>query len=268
MLAINGSKLVINSKLQVAKAASSINYLALNDIATYLRNNINDLKNPDFFSYNLDGNSYSITDGGNDMFDVGNFTAPWFIAGTDYTPLTSIPTANAINYSNVTETILDTNFQYISLGYGTSPDRRPLTVIGARSVSGQPVGFQKAGNIGTDGGGNIVYGDVYTGDSINGFVVHAYYRQTYGQAADPAICDLYMLLGHSNWSSVFGTINKYTNTNKGLQGAYFYTSGASVSNILAVSTLLSKPTPSQIPLTDVQAVVTTYTAKIKTALGY
>jgi hypothetical protein len=163
MLAINGSKLVINSKLQVAKAASSINYLALNDIATYLRNNINDLKNPDFFSYNLDGNSYSITDDGNDMFDAGNFTAPWFIAGTDYTPLTSIPTANAINYSNVIETILDTNFQYISLGYGTSPDRRPL---------------------------------------------------------------------------------------------------------LAVSTFLSKPTPSQIPLTDVQAVVTTYTAKIKTALGY
>ena len=77
-----------------------------------------------------------------------------------------------------------------------------------------------------------------------------------------------MLIGHSNWSSVFGTINKYTNTNKGLQGAYFYTSGGSVSNILAIATLLSKPTPNQIPLTDVQAVVTTYTAKIKTALGY
>lgn len=154
------------------------------------------------------------------------------------------------------------------MGYGTSPDRRPLTVIGARSVSGQPVGFQKAGNIGADGGGNIVYGDVYTGDSINGFTVHAYYRQTYGQAADPAICDLYMLLGHANWSSVFGTINKYSNINKGVQGAYFYTSGAAVSNILAVATLLSKPTPNQIPLTDVQAVVTTYTAKIKQALGY
>lgn len=268
MLVINQSKLVINSKLLIAKSASSINYLALSEIANYLRTNINDLKNPDFFSYNLDGNSYYINDGGNDMFDGGNYTAPWFIAGTDYTSSTSIPTANAINYSNVTETILDSNFQYISLGYGTSPDRRPLTVIGARSVSGQPVGFQKAGNIGADGGGNIVYGDVYTGDSINGFTVHAYYRQTYGQAADPAICDLYMLLGHANWSSVFGTINKYSNINKGVQGAYFYTSGAAVSNILAVATLLSKPTPNQIPLTDVQAVVTTYTEKIKTALGY
>jgi len=268
VLTINNSKLVVNSKMKIDVSGQALPF-SLDTIATYLRDNISDLKNPSFFSYNLDGNSYSINDGGNDMFDGGNFTAPWFIAGTNYSGnLSSIPTADCINYANITLTNMDTNFNYITLGYGTSPDRRPLTVIGSRTVTGAPVGFQKAGNIGADGGGSIVYGDVYTGETINGFTVHAYYRQTYGQAADPAICDVYILLGHSNWGSVFGTINKFTNTSTQYQGAYFYTSGAAVYNILGIATLLSRASPTAIPLTDVQTVVTTYTAKIKTALNY
>lgn len=268
MLSIIDGKLVVNSKFKVGTLPDANPYSLLVTMADYLRTNIDQLKNPDFFSYSLDGTVYSINDGGNDMFDNGNFTAPWLIAGTDYTALTSIPNASAIDYSQVTTTTLDTNFGYVSLGYGTSPDRRPLTVLGARNVDGVVVGFQKAGNIGADGAGNIVYGDVYTGEIFNGFTTHAYYRQTYGQASDPAICDLYMLLGHANWSTNFGTINKYTNTNKGIQGAYFYASGATVKNVLAISTLLSKPTPNQIPLADVQSVVQTYTLLIKTALGY
>jgi hypothetical protein len=244
-------------------------YLLLNRIANYLRDYITtDLRNENFFSYNLDGTFPSfITDGGNDMFDNGNYTAPWLLAGTDYTNGFSIASPPALNYSNTTSTLQDTNFYYVSLGYSTSPDRRPLTVLGSRSVDGTPVGFQKAGNIGADGGGNLVSGDVYTGSEINGFTTHAYYRQTYGQSTDPAICDLYMLLGHANWGTTFGSINKYASSDKQIQGAYFYASG-STKNVLAIATLLSRPTPSVIPLSAVQTVVTNYTLRIKEALNY
>jgi hypothetical protein len=243
-------------------------YQDLDKIATYLRNYITtSLRNPSFFSYDLDGNQYQISDGGNDMFDGGNYTTYWSIAGTNYTSGITITIPPCLGYSQITATSTDTNFYYVSLGYGTSPDRRPLTLLGARSGTGDPIGFQKAGNVGADSGGSITISDVYTGSIVNGFTVHAYYRQTYGQSSDPAVCDVYILLGHPAWNSTFGTINKFASTNTNLQGAYFYTSGAGVKNILAITTLLSRPSPTQIPLSDIQTVVDNYTILISQSIG-
>lgn len=268
----------------VATASISTPYEQLNTITSYLRNYVTELRNPQFFLYRLDGTAYTITDGGNDMFDAGgNSTAPWLRAGTNYTSPGSITISipPALPYSSQSRTLTDTNFGYASFGYtqsaGTFPAAQssiyhPLTMFGARSGSG-PIGWQKAGNIGADGLGNIETGSLYTGSVINGFTTYAYYRQTYGQASDPNICDVYMLFGHPNWNSNFGTVAWSASLDKGGQGGALYATG-SASNLLAVTTLLSRsgstPTgPSLlISASDLQTVVTNYTTRMKEALGY
>ena len=131
-------------------------YLVLNTVASYLRSYVTtSLRTPNFFVYNLDGpaspsiylqSPYFILDGGGDMFDGGNYTAPWLYANTDYTAGFTIPTNLCINYNDTTSSanVLDTNFYYTSLGYAANTNAIPLTVLGSRSNTGSPVGFQKA----------------------------------------------------------------------------------------------------------------------------
>lgn len=269
--------LFVSSTSSITPVATGSVYQQLNIIATYLRNYTSDLKNPSFFTYFLDGNEYQILDGGNDMFDQGNFTAPWLRNNTSYINQFSIPVPSvALNYSSQSATITDTNFHYVSLGYvqstgsfpgGTqNPIYHPLTMLGARNGSG-PIGFQKAGNIGADGGGFLVSGTVYSGSVVNGFTTYAFYRQSYGQALDPSICDVYMLLGHPNWNSVFDTVVSSSAAGTQGQGAALYATGSS-KDILAITTLLSRPNPNVIPANDIKTVVDNYTRRIKEALGY
>lgn len=265
-------------------ASISTPYDQLDTITSYLRNYVTEFRNPQFFVYRLDGTAYTITDGGNDMFDAGsNATAPWLRAGTNYTNPGSvtIPIPPALPYSSQSRTLTDTNLGYASFGYtqsaGTFPAAQssiyhPLTMFGARSGSG-PIGWQKAGNIGADGQGSIQTGSLYTGSVINGFTTYAYFRQTFGQASDPNICDVYMLFGHTNWNSNFGTVIWSASMSTQGQGGALYATG-SASNLLAVTTLLSRtgstPTgPSLlISASDLQTVVTNYTTRMKEALGY
>lgn len=255
----------------------------LGTIASYLRNYVTEFRNPQFFVYRLDGTAFTITDGGQDMFDGGNSTIPWLRAGTNYTnPGTStITTAPALSYAITSSTLTDTNYYYVSLGYtasaGSFPAAQsaiyhPLTMLGARSGSG-PIGWQKTGNIGADGRGNIATGSLYTGSTINGFTTYAYYRQTYGDANDPNICDIYMLLGHPNWGSDFGTVAWSASMSTQGQGGALYATG-SASNLLAVTALLSRtgssPAAASLPISasELQTVVSNYTLRIKEALSF
>lgn len=236
-------------------------------VAAYLRDRMSDLRNPSFFSYALDGTAYRITDGGNDMFDNGNYTAPALRSGTTYLSSNSIATPPALSYAQTSVATTDTDFDYVSLGYGTSPDRRPLTMLGVRTTAGQPTGFQKAGNIGADGGGSLGYGWLHQGASVAGFTVHAYYRQTYGQSSDPAICDVYLLFGHSTWGSSFGTVTASPSTSRHVQGGHLTASGAGVANLMAATLLLSRPNPTAIPTSDMQAVISRMLGHVRDALG-
>lgn len=253
----------------------------INTITSYLRNYVTELRNPFFFVYSLDGNSFQITDGGNDMFDQGNYTSPWLIAGTNYIGGNSISIPPALSYLSQSSSTTDTSFYYASFGYSQSAGvfpaaqnsiYHPLTMIGARSGSG-PIGWQKAGNIGADGLGSILTGSVYTGSIVNGFTTYAYFRQTYGQSIDPNICDLYILLGHTNWNSNFGTVAWSASLSTQFQGAALYSTG-SASNLLAITTLLSRtgstPSAASLPISssDIRAVVDNYTLRIKEALSF
>ena len=252
--------------------SSPITSTVLNTIATYLRNYMSEFRNPSFYGYTLDGNSYFINDGGNDMYDTGNWTYPWLIAGTQYTAASGSQLAFSINYANTTATTVDTDFIYVSLGYtqgatGAS-SVHPLTVLGFRTSTGTPVGFQLAGNSGADGSGTLSSGILYAGDIIQGFTVHAFYRETYA-AFDPSHCNLFILLGHPSWGSVFGTISSFADpVANGGNGCYFFTSGAGVSNILAIQTLLSKASAALVTAAECQTVVQAFVNRIKLVLGF
>ena len=252
-------------------------YTLVNTIMPYLRANSGSLRNPNFFTYFLDGNQYQILDGGNDMFDQSNYTAPWLRDNTSYLNSNAIPIPTpSLNYSSQSSTLTDTNFYYAASGYsqstgsypgGTQSSRfHPLTMIGARSGSG-PIGFQKAGNIGADGSGFLVTGSIYSGSVVNGFTAHAFYRQSYGQASDPSICDVYVLLGHPNWGSTFDTVISSSIAGTNNQGATLYATGSS-SELLSMTTLLSSLTSSAIPFSSVKTVVDNYITLVKTVLNY
>ena len=252
-------------------------YTLVDTIMPYLRANSGSLRNPNFFTYFLDGNQYQILDGGNDMFDQSNYTAPWLRNNTSYLNSNTIPIPTpALNYSSQSSTLTDTNFYYAASGYsqstgsypgGTQSSRfHPLTMIGARSGSG-PIGFQKAGNIGADGSGFLVTGSIYSGSVVNGFTAYAFYRQSYGQASDPSICDVYVLLGHPNWGSTFDTVISSSIAGTNNQGATLYATGSS-SELLSMTTLLSSLTSSAIPFSSVKTVVDNYITLVKTVLNY
>lgn len=245
----------------------------LEEISEYLRNYMSDFRNPSFYNYQLDGDGTYISDGGGDMYDSGNFTSPWLLSGTQYTSNSgnSISFPFRINYQNTTETIVDTDFYYTSLGYqqfnlgSQSTTLHPLTVIGSRKEIG-PVGWQVGGNSGADGGGTLASGLIWNGTQSNGFETYAFYRQTYN-AGDPSHCNLVILLGHTNWGSEFGPTFSFAHpVSPDSCGMYFYT--ATASSILAIHTLLSKSGGQQVTAVECQNVVNKFTLRIKEALGY
>lgn len=249
-------------------------YLLLGTMSDYLKNNMASLRNPNFYNYQLDGDGYYISDGGGDMYDSGNYTIPWLLSGIDYSQNTGSPGPENISYDVVGTQLVDTNFYYTSLGYvqysGGSQSNTclPLTVLGSRSTVGQPVGWQVCGNSGADGGGTLASGVIYSGATLSGFTVHAFYRETYN-ASDPSHCNLYILLGHPSWGSTFGSVYSYADpVGNGGCGGYFYTSGGSVKNILAIQTLLSKPSGNLVTSNECQTVVQSFTENIRLSLGY
>jgi hypothetical protein len=240
----------------------------LSTIATYLRNyQGSDLRNPNFYPYTLDGNAKTILDGGGDMYDNGNNTAPWLISNTRYSNLNNINENNALAYDITVPTTTDGDFRYVSLGYGISPDRRPLTMLGTRTTAGNPIGFQKYGNAGTDGGGAMLSSRFINGEVLNGFTVYAFYRLNYN-GGDPSICDLYMLIGQTPWNSSFGTIEQYADpSSNGGNGAHFYSTGAGTRNLLAITTLLSKDGGTAVTEAEMRTIVRNYTLRIREAVG-
>jgi hypothetical protein len=260
-----------------AAPASGQPFTQINAIATYLRGFMADFRNPSFYNYWCDGNAFYINDGGSDMYDNGNITTPWLRSGTTYVTNAQYSAGVypfAVPYTNITSTLMDTDFYYASLGYtqynvstGQDATFLPLTVIGSRSSTGQPVGWQIGGNSGADGGGLLASGILYAGTVINGFTVHAFYRETYA-ATDPSHCNLFILLGHPSWDSTFGTISSFADPVVGGScGGYFFTSGAGVKNILAIQTLLSKASGVLVTAAECQAVVTNFTLRIKQSLA-
>lgn len=251
--------------------ASTSLYDNIGGLASYMNGFLSEYRNPSFYNYNLDGDATYINDGGLDMYDGGNFTTPWLIAGTNYTGNagTTASYPSRVSYANTTATLVDTSFRYASVsGYVQLGTTRPLMVVGTRTGTGNPIGWQKGGNSGADGGGTLASGFVYNGTTVNGFTVYSYIRQTYA-AGDPSHCDLYILLGHPSWDSTFGTINNFAAAvSIGSNGGYLYTSGAGVKNVLAITLLLSKSAGVQVTNAECQTVTDSIINRVKLYFGF
>jgi hypothetical protein len=248
----------------------------LNTIAVYLRNYMTEFRNTNFWAYKMDGTNVYIQDGGNDMFDDGIFITPWLLSGDRY-DLSVTETAaysQIIQYDTVTETTVDTSLKYISLGYilETSNNEQinkslhPLTVLCYRPSG--PVGWQNGGEIGADGTGVANHGYVYENVIVNGFNVYAGYRQVWGAANDPTICQLVILLGHSSWGSVFGPVEIISDDSDSGYCRFVMYAGDGSKNIMALFTLLSKPNTDSddpIPTAELETVIFNFTKRIKEA---
>lgn len=240
--------------------------IPLDQIASYLRNYMTEFRNPNFYSYELDGDEYYISDGGDDMYDSGNFTTPWLLSGERYdigdNDIESYP--YAVSYATTTATTVDTDFKYVSLGYNESNDSlHPLIVMGYRVMG--PVGWQIGGNAGADGGGSESHGYVYFNNIVNGFTVYAGYRHIY-DAGDPNISNLIILLGHPSWGSVFGTVSLIADNNTGYSKMLMY-AGTGSQNILAISILLSREDNGEpIPNSELETVIQNITNRINQSM--
>lgn len=255
----------------------------LDIIAANLRQHMTEFRNTQFWAYRCDGDISGnyIRDGGNDMYDVGNFVTPWLLSGERFDigndELEDYP--YCVNYSTVTQTVVDTDFNYVSLGWiyeiyngeeQTEQSRHPITLLGFRNSG--PVGWQIGGELGADGGGNAISGYVYNGAIINGFTVYTGYRQVYN-ANDPTICNLCILLGHSSWGSVFGPITLVADDSDTDYSKFLMYSGAGSQNILTVYTLLSRdPRPNdtndiEIPTSELETIVGNFITRIAESLG-
>ncbi len=265
-----GSIVIRTASAQVGIASTSL-YDNIGGLAAYMNGFLNEYKNPSFYNYTLDGDATNILDGTGDMYDRGNFTTPWLIAGTNYTGSSNVITdyPSRVSYANTTATLVDTSFRYASVsGYVQNGTTRPLMVIGTRTGVGTSIGWQKGGNSGADGGGTLASGFVYNGTTVNGFTVYSYIRQTYN-AGDPSHCDLYILLGHPSWDSAFGTINNFAAAvSIGSNGGYLYTSGAGVKNVLAITLLLSKSAGVQVTNAECQTVTDSIINRVKLYFGF
>jgi hypothetical protein len=257
--------------------ASGIPFEQLSTIAGYLRGFMTEFRNPSFYTYQLDGTGFFINDGGFDMYDNGNVTSPWLRSGTTYVGngvYSAAAYPQAINYTSTIRTLVDTDFYYVSLGYvqfvapTQSATFHPLTVLGTRSGTGQPIGWQVGGNSGADGGGTLASGLFYNNSTIQGFTTYAFYRETYN-ASDPSHCNLYILLGHPNWDSAFGTVSTFADpVANGGCGGFLYTFGAGVKNVLAIQTLLSKSGGALVTSNECATVVQNFITRIRGAVGF
>lgn len=248
----------------------------LNVIANYLRNYMVEFRNTNFWGYTMDGDNTYIEDGGSDMFDTGMYITPWLLSGDRYDldSTTREDYPYRIQYDTTTETIVDTDLKYISLGYIPEEDTddpqidqslHPLTILCYRDSG--PVGWQNGGNVGADGNGTAIHGYVYENAIINGFNVYAGYRQVYN-ANDPTICQLVILLGHPSWGSVFGPVTLIADDTDTEYCQFVMYSGEGSANILAINVLLSKDEnydSEPIPDSELQTIISNYTLRIKQA---
>jgi hypothetical protein len=140
---------------------------------------------------------------------------------------------------------------------GSYPTSRPLTAFGYRPGSNRTVGWGKTGRS-PYLNGNVTTGFIYENATVNTFQVYAYRRCTYVISAN--ICDLFLLIGHPRWNSVFGTVT-FASTDSGQQlSTQLKVSGST--NVLAATMLLSN-SGGDIPAAQLQTIVQNLTARMK-----
>ena len=247
------------------------------------------------WNISYDGGPNRIDDGGGDMYDAGNYTyvitdnwtsSSWSGGGAshqghDPNNYTSTTVTSALGtYSNISE------YKIVSGGYGTTSnptansnhDTAGTLIMAAtagnynNASSSMKFGFAHKGNLGADGSGVTSTRQLYNNDTVNGFTVYAWDVTTYN-AFDPAVCNIYIFLGHPNWSTSFGTFSTYgggTNTDENSRGVW---NEGTQNNILAITALIAADYSGynygiQHTTAQLTAIIDDIIADIKAEFGY
>ena len=252
----------------------------MDDVGTAIQNGRTGyLLSTNNYSYRFDaGDARYINDGGGDIYDRGNYTSP-VSSSTRSTssPSTGNQTTNhpdAIFY-NQTSSLTHpnkSNYTYVAGGWtynNYAGNDGPLIVATTTGNSGyQWCGWMVGGNSGADGQGSRATIDLYSGSTVNGFTVYSSYMSTTGAGNDPSSNDLYILLGHPKWGSVFGTVNKYSLTSTSYTNSAMWSDGTSQNNILAIKLFIARSSAVAPVQTEMQGIVDDIIGDIKTQFGY
>ena len=239
----------------------------------------------DNYSYSYETNSKFITDGGGDMFDNANFTSPV----SSSTRSNSSPSTNqglsehpdCVSYEEdsakagfatgdyVHPNIA--NFTFVAGGWtsgGNSGANGALIAAGTTGDSGyQWCGWMVGGNSGSDGSGSKTQVDIYDNENVQGFQVYSSYMSTSG-SGDPSCNGLYILVGHTKWGTVFGTVNKYNNSSTQYFNSAMWSDGTSQVNVLAIYLLIARSNGALPVQSEMQDIVDEIIGDIKYEFGY
>jgi hypothetical protein len=222
------------------------------------------------------GDEKYISDGGGDMYDNGNYTICMNESSPSFSDFSSSGRSNseAISYDDTSVTTPNgsgvSDYRYIAGGRsGNNLDSEGALIVAATTGnSGHTYcGFAKGGDSGADGGGTKSQVDLYNGDTVDGFTVYSSYMMTHG-ANDPSTCNLYILLGHSKWGTVFGTINKYNYTSTYKVSDAMWSESSSQNNVLAIATLAARTSGNTPVQSEMEGIVDDIISDIKTQFGY
>ena len=120
---------------------------------------------------------------------------------------------------------------------------------------------------GADGGGTKSQVDLYSNDNVDGFTVYASYMMTTG-AGDPSVIDLFILLGHQNWGTSFGTITKFNNTSTQSTNDGMWSVSTGQNNVLAIAVLAARTGGNAPVQSEMEGIVDDIIADIKSEFGY
>lgn len=177
------------------------------------------------YRYTFDGGSNSINDGGFDMWDSGNFISLTF---SNLRNLSTLNYGTMSTFSNPTTGLLG--------GFYLSPANQwPQT--GITYIRNGTVGWNNAGDVGTDGGGsNSNISGTYT--CPGGRSGRYWVNQNFG-TGDPTICYTWYTIEQQNYGTVITSCNDNRKRAQPPLNAYSQTFNLTGCNIIFAQTLLS-----------------------------
>jgi hypothetical protein len=202
------------------------------------------------YRYTFDGTSNSITDGGFDMWDGGNFISLTF---SNLRNLSTLNYGTMSTFSNVTSGLLG--------GFYLSPANQwPQTALAY--MRNGTVGWTNHGDVGTDGGGsNSNISGTYT--CPGGRYGKYWANQNFG-TQDPTICYTWYTIEQLNYGTVITSCNDNRKQTQPPPNFYVQNYNLTGCNIIFAQTLLSvrRTLPSGlgyfIPSTTIEGFLSTF----------
>jgi hypothetical protein len=229
-------------RLQVSSPTGPFSQIDLNTFSNWHRLNASNYTSniTNFYFYTFDGGANFISDGGLDMWDVGN-----------YISLGGFRTAASNNYGTVSNTPQTNNGFFIS-------QANVWPQIAFAYVQSGTIIWSNSGDVGSDGSGSFSnFSGSYTTSGSSGRYGQYWVNENYA-AFDPTICYVWFTILNSNYGGAVTSCNDGRKQNvNNIYTQFFSVTG---SNLCFSQMLLSRSSGAFIPTADISNYVTNYVA--------